>query len=129
MNHELVLLPSLRAHRGPNGGLVLTQKFLNGVAKYAKTWPGQVTALVEISPTPTSDMDHVEVMPEAGKEFILALLRLAHLVLALARAQGAAHHADQRRDAHRPLQHGNVRRQVHHVDNAPGVGALPGQYQ
>lgn len=67
MNHELVLLPSLRAHRGPNGGLVLTQKFLNGVAKYAQTWPGQVTALVEISPTPTSDMDHVEVMPEAGK--------------------------------------------------------------
>lgn len=67
MNTELVLLPSLRAHRGPRGGLVLTQKFLHGVAQYAKTWPGQVTALVELSTTPTSDMDHVEVMPEPGR--------------------------------------------------------------
>lgn len=67
MNNELILLPSLRAHRGPNGGLVLTQKFLNGVAQYAKTWPGQVTALVEISATPSSDMDHVEVLPDSGR--------------------------------------------------------------
>jgi colanic acid/amylovoran biosynthesis glycosyltransferase len=67
MNNELVLLPSLKAHIGPNNGLVLTQKFLNGVAQYAKTWPGPVTALVEIRATPTSDMDHVEVMADPGR--------------------------------------------------------------
>lgn len=61
---ELILLPSLRAQRGPRGGLVLTQKFLNGVAQYAKTWPGRVTTLVQLRDDPTSDMDHVEVMPE-----------------------------------------------------------------
>ncbi len=61
MTDELVLLPSLKAHRGPNGRLILTQKFLNGLAQYASTWPGRVTALVEVSATPTSDMDHVEV--------------------------------------------------------------------
>ncbi len=61
---ELILLPSLKAQRGPRGGLVLTQKFLNGVAEYAKTWPGRVTTLVRIRETPTSDMDHVEVMPD-----------------------------------------------------------------
>jgi glycosyltransferase involved in cell wall biosynthesis len=61
---ELILLPSLKAQRGPRGGLVLTQKFLNGVAQYAKTWPGgRVTTLVNLRDTPTSDMDHVEVMP------------------------------------------------------------------
>lgn len=64
---ELVLMPSLKAHVGPRGGLVLTQKFLNGIAEYAKSWPGRVTALVEISKTPTSDMDHVEVVPDQGR--------------------------------------------------------------
>lgn len=67
MTTELVLLPSLKAHIGPNGGLVLTQKFLNGVAQYARIWPGKVTALVEIRSTPTSDMDHVEVMPDQSR--------------------------------------------------------------
>lgn len=62
--NELILLPSLKAQRGPHGGIVLTQKFLNGVAQYAKTWPGgRVTTLVELRDDPTSDMDHVEVMP------------------------------------------------------------------
>jgi glycosyltransferase involved in cell wall biosynthesis len=61
---ELILLPSLKAQRGPRGGLVLTQKFLNGVAQYARTWPGgRVTTLVQLRTDPTSDMDHVEVMP------------------------------------------------------------------
>jgi glycosyltransferase involved in cell wall biosynthesis len=60
---ELILLPSLKAQSGPRGGLVLTQKFLNGVAQYAKTWPGRVTTLVQLRADPTSDMDHVEVMP------------------------------------------------------------------
>lgn len=58
---ELILLPSLTAHRGPNGGLVMTQKYMNGAAAFARRWPGRVTSLVTLSGTPSSDMDHVEV--------------------------------------------------------------------
>jgi len=61
---ELILLPSLKAFRGPRGGLVLTQKFIDGVAAYARSWPGRVTTLVGLTDTPGSDMDHVEVLPE-----------------------------------------------------------------
>lgn len=58
---ELIILPSLRARRGPAGGLILTQKFLDGVAEYCKSWPGQVTVLVLLTEEVTGDMDHVEV--------------------------------------------------------------------
>lgn len=60
---ELILLPSLTGQRGPRGGLILTQKYLNGAAEYAKYWPGRVTSLVRIDARPTSDMDRVEIMP------------------------------------------------------------------
>lgn len=60
---ELILLPSLKAQRTPRGGLVLTKKYLSGVDEYAKNWPGRVTSLVAIDEHPTTDMDHVEVMP------------------------------------------------------------------
>jgi colanic acid/amylovoran biosynthesis glycosyltransferase len=60
---ELIVLPSITAHRGPRGGLVLTQKYLNGVAAYADGWPGPVVSLVRLSDKPTTDMDHVEVLP------------------------------------------------------------------
>jgi len=43
---------------------VLTQKFLNGVAQYARTWPGRVSTLVQLRDDATTDMDHVEVMPD-----------------------------------------------------------------
>ncbi len=60
---ELILLPSLTAHHGPQGGLVLTQKYMNGAAAFAKHWPGPVSSLVKLSGTPTTDMDHVEILP------------------------------------------------------------------
>ncbi len=60
---ELILLPVLTASPGPNGGLVLTRKYLNGAAEYARTWPGPVTTLIELSSRRTTDMDHVEVHP------------------------------------------------------------------
>lgn len=68
---ELILLPVLKANRGPNGGLVLTQKYLDGAAEYARSWPGPVTTLAEISSKRSTDMDHVEVLPgsiETGLE-------------------------------------------------------------
>jgi colanic acid/amylovoran biosynthesis glycosyltransferase len=58
---ELILLPSLKAHLGPSGRLVLTRKFLNGVKQYAKSWPGPVAVLVAVHDTPTSDLDHFEI--------------------------------------------------------------------
>lgn len=63
-SHELILLPSLRAARGPHGGLILTQKFIDGVNSYAQSWPGPVTTLVRLTDTMGTDMDHVEIMPE-----------------------------------------------------------------
>lgn len=62
--HELLILPVLKATRGPRGGFVLTQKYMDGVAGYAKHWPGPVTSLVALDSTPTTDMDHVEVLPD-----------------------------------------------------------------
>lgn len=67
MTAELILLPSLRAQLGPRGGLILTQKYIEGAAEYARNWPGPVTSLVALDPEPGSDMDHVEYLPgEAG---------------------------------------------------------------
>jgi colanic acid/amylovoran biosynthesis glycosyltransferase len=64
VSQELILLPSLKAFRGPRQGLVLTQKFIEGVAAYVRSWPGPVTTLIGLTDTPGSDMDHVEILPE-----------------------------------------------------------------
>ncbi|MTH34090.1 glycosyltransferase [Paracoccus limosus] len=71
MGNELILLPSLTAQRGPNGGLVLTRKYVEGAAEYARCWPGPVTSLLRLDTHPTTDMDHVEYHPgdaETGLE-------------------------------------------------------------
>ena len=60
---ELLLFPPLKAVRGPNGGLVLTQKYVEGIQEYAATWPGPITTIVSYRKTMTTDMDHVEIMP------------------------------------------------------------------
>lgn len=87
---ELILLPSLKAFRGPRGGLVLTQKFIDGVAAYARSWPGPVTTLVGLTDMPGSDMDHVEILPgtvapalelrPAGLDALAQRIRAAALV-------------------------------------------------
>lgn len=63
---ELIVLPAIRAARRPNGALVLTQKYLEGVSEFARTWPGPVTSLPELSDQISTDFDHVEVTPEAS---------------------------------------------------------------
>ena len=65
--NELIILPVLKAMRGPRGGLVMTQKYLNGAAAYAKTWPGPVTSLVELTDTPTTDMAQLEDEAVSGR--------------------------------------------------------------
>ncbi len=64
-SNELILLPVLKAHRGPGGGLFLTQKYLDGASEYARHWDGPVTTLAEVSRTASTDMDHVEI--QAGQ--------------------------------------------------------------
>lgn len=60
---ELILLPSLTARVGANGGLLLTQKYLDGAAAYARAWPGPVTSLFRPSKATSWDMDVVEIEP------------------------------------------------------------------
>lgn len=60
---ELILLPSLAARQGESGGLLLTQKYLDGAAAYARAWPGPVTSLLRLSKTRLWDMDAVEIRP------------------------------------------------------------------
>lgn len=60
---ELILLPSLRAQRGAQGRLVMTRKYLDGAAEFARSWPGPVTSLVRIDDQPTGDFDRIEVEP------------------------------------------------------------------
>jgi colanic acid/amylovoran biosynthesis glycosyltransferase len=60
---ELILLPSLRARVGANGNVLLTQKYLDGAAAYARAWPGPVTSLFRPSNATSWDMDVVEIEP------------------------------------------------------------------
>jgi colanic acid/amylovoran biosynthesis glycosyltransferase len=60
---ELILLPSLRARVGANGNVLLTQKYLDGAAAYARAWPGPVTSLFRPSNATSWDMDVVEIAP------------------------------------------------------------------
>ncbi len=90
---ELILLPSLKARRSKDGRLVVTKKFLEGAAQYARTWPGPVTSLIALDTRPGIDMDQVEVAPdrlETGLEIrpndrdeLAARLCSAAVVLAL----------------------------------------------
>ena len=57
---ELILLPSLKAREKAQGRLILTQKYLDGAAEYARSWPGPVTSLVNLDTRPGVDMDQVE---------------------------------------------------------------------
>lgn len=68
--NELILLPVLKAHTAKSGRLIVTQKYLNGAAEYAKSWPGPVTSLFDVSPSASTDLDHVEVAGDMGGHVI-----------------------------------------------------------
>jgi glycosyltransferase involved in cell wall biosynthesis len=65
-NPELILLPVLSASIRPDGRLFLTQKYLDGAAEYAKSWPGRVTTLARVTHQPIRDLDPAEVTPGHG---------------------------------------------------------------
>jgi glycosyltransferase involved in cell wall biosynthesis len=54
---ELILLPPLKAQRGPDGTLRLTKKYIEGTAEFARFWPGRITSLVAVTDAPSTDMD------------------------------------------------------------------------
>lgn len=60
---ELILMPVLKANPGTGGSFVLTRKYIEGAAEFARFWPGPVTSLVRMKDEPTTDMDLIEVMP------------------------------------------------------------------
>ena len=61
---ELVLLPSISARRTENGGFILTQKYLEGVAEYSRTWPGKITSLTRSGQSLAANFDDVEAPPD-----------------------------------------------------------------
>ena len=61
---ELIVLSILKARRSASGQLILTQKYLDGIAEYAKTWPGPVSTLVRVDTRAGVDMDQVEIGSE-----------------------------------------------------------------
>ncbi len=62
--NELLLFPSLKAQRAPDGGLIMTQKYLEGTQRFADHWSGPVCVLVDLDEMPTDDMDRIVVRPE-----------------------------------------------------------------
>ncbi len=48
----------------PNGSLVLTRKFIEGMTYYASKWPGHVVAVMQPDDRESPNLDNVEVRPE-----------------------------------------------------------------
>ena len=59
--NELLVLPSLAARPAGGSRVVLTRKYLSGMAAYARLWPGPVTSLVGLSEQPSTEMDQVTI--------------------------------------------------------------------
>lgn len=87
----LVVLPSLAAAIGPNGGLVVTRKFVEGMMSYWDRWDGRVEAVLDVANEPTNNLDNIEVLPGAypfhlsaipfGSEAMYDRLKTATVVL------------------------------------------------
>ena len=72
----LAVLPPLRAKATSSGGIVLTQKFINGIEKYLEYWDGPVAVFMEPTHAPSTNLDEVEVDP-ARLPFKLELVSFA----------------------------------------------------
>lgn len=60
---KLKLVPSLRARSLPNGRVVLTQKFIEGVNAFSRLWPGPVNVYMEGGENQSGNLDEVEIAP------------------------------------------------------------------
>lgn len=59
----LSLLPNLRMTTLPNGRVMVTQKFVDGVLEYVRRWPGSVTVYAEVEAAPTDNLDNIAMKP------------------------------------------------------------------
>lgn len=56
-NLNLTILPSLQANKLPNGQVLITQKFLDGILKYDSLWTGSITVLMEENSQEDNNLD------------------------------------------------------------------------
>lgn len=61
---NLTIVPALRAKTLPNGQVLITQKFLDGVLKYDSLWSGSITVLMEENHQEDSNLDKITVRPD-----------------------------------------------------------------
>jgi colanic acid/amylovoran biosynthesis glycosyltransferase len=72
-NDQLLVLPSLEGVRKNDGRIVVTQKFIDGMAEYARLWDGPVKAILEPAKGTTNNLDNKAVVP-ASLPFGLELM-------------------------------------------------------
>jgi glycosyltransferase involved in cell wall biosynthesis len=48
----VLVVPTLRAQRGPSGNMMLTRKYLSGLDAFAAVWPGKVASVLRVSSAP-----------------------------------------------------------------------------
>lgn len=58
---HLIVLPALKAHVINYQKVILTQKFLDGILEYLKYWSGKITVVMEEMPSPSHNLDNIEV--------------------------------------------------------------------
>ncbi|MFT3925070.1 MAG: glycosyltransferase [Myxococcales bacterium] len=59
----LTILPYFTAFVPDPEHVVLTRKFLEGIERYRRLWPGRVKVLLHPCPQMTGDLDHIKVKP------------------------------------------------------------------
>lgn len=65
---SLRIVPSLTAPSSPNGGMLLTRKFTDGIEAYANRWPGTVQVYLRKEPHGALHHDTVEIKPGSKGE-------------------------------------------------------------
>lgn len=61
---QLTLLPLLCGVPSDDGRILVTQKFLDGMERYARSWPGPVKAILHPCEDATHNLDNVAVHPD-----------------------------------------------------------------
>jgi colanic acid/amylovoran biosynthesis glycosyltransferase len=61
---NLIVMSPLKSVRRPNGKLLLTRKFVDGMALYRELWKGPVTLLCEPSEIESDNLDNIEISVE-----------------------------------------------------------------
>jgi colanic acid/amylovoran biosynthesis glycosyltransferase len=78
----LKIVPSLRARKLPDGRIVLTQKFVEGVNEFHRFWGGPVEVYLESSAEQSGNLDEMPVSPD-DFPFRVRVLTLAEIEQAI----------------------------------------------